>query len=378
LETKSFAFFFTPCRGMSKSPDESGTTELTPELTERIVSRFRQRRVLVLGDVMLDEYLVGDVRRISPEAPVPIVDVNSRTHVPGGAANVASNVASLGGDPVLIGVVGSDDGADHLRSVLKMNGVSSEWLITANDRPTVTKTRIVSGQQQIVRLDREITAEISRTDANAVLAAFEQNIADVDACLLSDYAKGLLTADICARVISRARQLRKPVVVDPKGASFLKYFGCSVITPNLRETEAASKHTIENEGDLFKAVGQLQETLGDAAVLVTRGADGMTLFRDSVEVLHAPALAREVFDVTGAGDTVVGTLTLALGSGVRIEEAVLLANMAASVVVQKTGTATVSPEELFALSERGRLPGETHPRRQRAFGSPITPPSIPQ
>ncbi len=209
---------------------------------------------------------------------------------------------------MLVGIVGEDESARHLRLVLEANGVPSEWLVEANDRPTVTKTRIVSGQQQIVRLDRELTAEISRTHAEAVLSTFEQNIADVDACLLSDYAKGLLTPAICAHVISRARQLRKPVIVDPKGASFVKYSGCSVITPNLRETEVASKHIIETEGDLLKAVGQLQAVLGESAVLVTRGADGMTLFRDSVELLHAPALAREVFDVTGAGDTVVGTL----------------------------------------------------------------------
>jgi D-beta-D-heptose 7-phosphate kinase/D-beta-D-heptose 1-phosphate adenosyltransferase len=242
----------------------------------------------------------------------------------------------------------------------------------------VTKTRIVSGQQQIVRLDRELTSGITGAHADAVLTAFEQNIADVDACLLSDYAKGLLTPEICMHVISRARQLRKPIVVDPKGASFLKYSGCTVITPNLRETETASKQTVESEGDLFKAVTQLQNTLGEAAVLVTRGADGMTLFRDRVEVLHAPALAREVFDVTGAGDTVVGTLTLALASGLRMEEAVLLANMAASVVVQKTGTATVSGEELLASSIRSLSRGEGQQRRGRPFGSIPAPSSIPQ
>src|SRR4051794_20440985 len=363
---------------MSASPEHSRKPELTADISERILSRLRDRRVLVLGDVMLDEYLIGEVHRISPEAPVPIVDVHSRTHVPGGAANVAANIASLGGFPVLVGIVGTDESADHLRSVLATNGVSSEWLIKANERPTVTKTRIVSGQQQIVRLDRELTTDISTAYADAVLSVFEQNIADADACLLSDYAKGLLTPAICAHVISRARQLRKPVVVDPKGASFLKYSGCSVITPNLRETEVASKHIIDTEGDLFKAVRELQAVLGQSAVLVTRGADGMTLFRDSIELLHAPALAREVFDVTGAGDTVVGTLTLALGSGVRIEEAVLLANMAASVVVQKTGTATVTPEELLALTNRSLAAGEVQPRRQRAFGSLLTPPSIPQ
>src|SRR5436309_643500 len=148
---------------MSPSPEHSRKAELTADLTERILSRFREKRVLVLGDVMLDEYLTGDVRRISPEAPVPIVDVQSRTHVPGGAANVASNIASLGGYPVLVGIVGEDESARHLRTVLAGSGVSSDWLVKANERPTVTKTRIVSGQQQIVRLDRELTAEISGT-----------------------------------------------------------------------------------------------------------------------------------------------------------------------------------------------------------------------
>ncbi|MFL6449782.1 MAG: D-glycero-beta-D-manno-heptose-7-phosphate kinase [Bryobacteraceae bacterium] len=363
---------------MSKSSDLSHRAELNPDLTAQILPRFRDRRVLVIGDVMLDEYLIGEVHRISPEAPVPIVDLNSRTHVPGGAANVASNIASLGGFPVLVGIVGEDENADHLRSVLRKNRVSPEWLVSVKERPTVTKTRIVSGQQQIVRLDRELTGPISGADADAVLSAFEHNIADVDACLLSDYAKGILTPEICARVISRARQLRKPVVVDPKGASFLKYSGCSIITPNLRETEVASKQTIENEADLFKGVTQLQHILREAAVLVTRGPDGMTLFRESIEVLHAPALAREVFDVTGAGDTVVGTLTLALASGLPMDQAVLLANMAASVAVQKTGTATVSGDELLASSNQSPLPGEGQGRRQRPFGS-LTPQSpVPQ
>jgi D-beta-D-heptose 7-phosphate kinase/D-beta-D-heptose 1-phosphate adenosyltransferase len=251
-------------------------------------------------------------------------------------------------------------------------------MVTADERPTVTKTRIVSGQQQIVRLDRELTANISASHAQAVLSVFERNIADVDACLLSDYAKGLLTPEICHHVISRARQLRKPVVVDPKGASFLKYSGCSIITPNIRETEVASKHIIESEGDLFKAVSQIQSSLGDAAVLVTRGPDGMTLFRDSVEVLHAPALAREVFDVTGAGDTVVGTLTLAIAAGLPLEKAVLLANIAASVVVQKTGTATVSREEILASTSQSQTQDEGQSRRLRPFGSTTIPPSIPQ
>lgn len=354
---------------MTTSPNAGHTTELTSEVLSEIIPRFAERRVLVLGDVMLDEYLSGEVRRISPEAPVPIVDVSHKLHLPGGAANVAANIASLSGIPILLGVIGNDEGAGYLRATLKANRVSTESLIVAEERPTITKTRIVSGQQQIVRLDREVTAPVSDTHASAILAAFDRHIADVDACLLSDYAKGLLTADVCRHVISRARQLHKPVIVDPKGVSFRKYSGCTVVTPNLRETEVASGQTVQNEPDLFRAVTEIQGALCNTAVLVTRGPDGMTLFRDSVEVLHAPALAREVFDVTGAGDTVVGVLTLALASSATLEQAVLLANLAASVVVQKTGTATVSSEELAAASALQEGRGETAARRTRAPGS---------
>jgi D-glycero-beta-D-manno-heptose-7-phosphate kinase len=362
---------------MSTSPDQSYPYELTAEITEQLISSFRGKRIVILGDVMLDEYLIGEVRRISPEAPVPVVNVESRIHVPGGAGNVASNVASLGGIPVLIGLVGNDESANHLRSVLKSHGVSCEWLVTAADRPTITKTRIVSGQQQIVRLDREATTELLQAEEEAVLAAFGANVSDADACLLSDYAKGLLSADLCARVIARARQLAKPVIADPKGANFQKYRDCSVITPNLRETEVASRHTIASDRDLLDAVGQLQASLGDASVLVTRGADGMTLFQSAVEVLHAPALAREVFDVTGAGDTVASTLTLSLAAGTPIEQAVLLSNMAASIAVQKTGTATVTPEELLFSCNRSRR-RDVRAGRPRTFGSSTLPPSVPQ
>lgn len=333
---------------MTKPPIPSEASEISPKDLVELISSFDGRRVLVLGDVMLDEYLTGEVRRISPEAPVPVVDVSGRLHLPGGAANVASNIASLSGSPILLGIVGNDESANHLRSALKSNQVSTDSLSVIDGRPTVTKTRIVSGQQQIVRLDREMTSAVSEEEAGALLATFERHIADVDACLLSDYAKGLLSPSLCTYVISRARQLRKPVIVDPKGASFIKYSGCSVITPNLRETEVASGIVVQSEADLYRAVAQIRSTLQDAAVLVTRGPDGMTLFRNNAEVLHAPALAREVFDVTGAGDTVVGVLTLALASGGTLDQAVLLANVAASIVVQKTGTATVSADELLA------------------------------
>jgi D-glycero-beta-D-manno-heptose-7-phosphate kinase len=320
--------------------------DLTADMIRDLVSRFRQKRVLVAGDVMLDEYLVGEVRRISPEAPVPVVDVTHKAHIPGGAANVAANIASLGGSPILLGLVGRDENANVLTSVLQERGVPSSSLVIAKERPTSTKTRIVSGQQQIVRLDKEIRSSIAEPLAQAVLDVFDANIADVDVCLLSDYAKGLLTPAVCQHIMTRACQLGKPVVVDPKGSDFTKYTGCSLITPNLRETEMAARIAIHSESDLSLAAAALHSTLGDSALLITRGAEGMTLFRKHMEALHVPALAREVFDVTGAGDTVVGTLALALAAHASLEQAMLLSNIAASIVVQKTGTATVLAEEL--------------------------------
>ncbi len=325
---------------------------LDPETLDSTVKRFQGKSVLVVGDVMLDEYLIGEVRRISPEAPVPIVETTHQALVAGGAANVASNIVSLGGRAVLIGIVGKDAGATSLSAVLASHGIVSDTLIAADDRPTTTKTRIVSGQQQIVRIDKEVKTKISEDLASSVLATFDRQIEQADACLVSDYAKGLLTPAVCRHIISRARQLGKPVIVDPKGQDFSKYAGCSIITPNVRETEAASGQVVSDENSLFRAAQHLLNELGQSALLITRGSDGMTLFRHEEQIVHAPALAKEVFDVTGAGDTVVSTLALCLALGTRLEEAMMLSNVAASIVVQKTGTATVSPAEL--LNSRGR------------------------
>lgn len=320
---------------------------LRPELAENIIDSFAGTRVLVVGDLMLDEYLLGEVRRISPEAPVPVVELTHRAHVPGGAANVAANVASLGGQPILLGVVGQDENAGYLKAVLKSQNVGIDALVTASDRPTSTKTRIVSGQQQIVRIDREVKKEISGALAEEVLATFSAALETADACILSDYSKGLLTPSICREMVAQAGKQGKTVVVDPKGTDFSKYAGCTVMTPNLRETEIAANVSIQSDADLFIAADRLRAILGaDTVLLVTRGGDGMTLFRNGHAAVHVAALAHEVFDVTGAGDTVGSTLTLALACGARMNEAILLSNLAASIVVQKTGTATVSTEEL--------------------------------
>jgi rfaE bifunctional protein kinase chain/domain len=321
--------------------------EFQTESAESIVDSFAGKRVLVVGDLMLDEYLIGEVRRISPEAPVPVVDITHRAHVPGGASNVAANVASLGGEPILLGVVGQDENAGCLKTVLKSQNVSTDGIITAFDRPTTTKTRIVSGQQQIVRIDREVKTAVSNALAEEVLATFLAVLDTADSCILSDYAKGLLTPPICQQMIACARKRGKTLVVDPKGTDFNKYAGCTVIMPNLREAEIAANVSIQSDADLFIAADRLRAILGaESALLVTRGADGMTLLRNGQPVIHIAALAHDVFDVTGAGDTVGSTLTLALACGAPMNEAILLSNLAASIVVQKTGTATVSTEEL--------------------------------
>lgn len=312
-----------------------------------LISGFSGKRVLVAGDVMLDEYLIGEVKRISPEAPVPVVDITHRAHVPGGAANVAANIARLGGEPILVGIVGEDEGAVFLRTQLELLGVSANSLVAVKNRPTITKTRIVSGQQQIARLDREPKSPVEDDVIEKILQVFTEAFATADACILSDYAKGLLTPRVCKHCVALSRQQSKPLVVDPKGGDFRKYAGCTVITPNMKEAETASGLTHDANSDLHRISEKISETLGlQSAVLITRGADGMTLFVPQDPPLHVPALAHEVFDVTGAGDTVGGTLTLSLAAGASLPQAMLLSNLAASVVVQKSGTATVSDDEL--------------------------------
>ena len=325
------------------------------ESAENIVDAFAGKHILVVGDLMLDEYLIGEVRRISPEAPVPVVDITHRAHAPGGASNVAANIASLGGHPILLGVVGQDENAGCLRAVLTSQNVGTDAIITASDRPTTTKTRIISGQQQIVRIDREVRKLVSGDLAEQVLATFTAALETADACILSDYAKGLLTPSICHQMVVCARKRGKTVVVDPKGTDFSKYAGCTVMTPNLHEAGIAANVSIQSDADLCVAADRLCAILGtDTALLVTRGADGMTLFRNGQSVIHVAALAHEVFDVTGAGDTVSSTLTLALACNAFMNEAILLSNLAASIAVQKIGTATVSTEELReALQSNG-------------------------
>jgi D-beta-D-heptose 7-phosphate kinase/D-beta-D-heptose 1-phosphate adenosyltransferase len=311
-----------------------------------LLAAFPGKKVLVLGDVMLDEYIWGEVRRISPEAPVPVVEVKRRTFLPGGAANSAANVAALGGQPLLLSVVGKDHTATWLREVLAQKGIGTDGLYTDEDRQTTIKSRVVAHNQQVARLDSEERAQLPADIEGQLLEAIELQMARVEACLLSDYAKGVVTPRLARELIRLARQGGKPVVVDPKGRDCSKYRGATLVKPNVHEAELSTKQEISCEASLHEAARRLLEMLGDSAVLITRGQDGMSLFRNNLTPVHIPAVRRNVFDVTGAGDTVASTLAMSLAARAPLEQATQLANWAASVVVGKVGTATVTPEEL--------------------------------
>jgi D-beta-D-heptose 7-phosphate kinase/D-beta-D-heptose 1-phosphate adenosyltransferase len=318
---------------------------------QHLIGAFAGRKVLVVGDVMLDEYLWGEVTRVSPEAPVPVVVTRRRTFVPGGAANTARNVASLGGSAMLVGVVGADPQAAALRVAIEEAGIRAGGLVIDMRRPTSTKCRVVAHRQQVVRLDQEDTAQIAGTVEDSVLAQAFELLSDADACVLSDYAKGLVTPRIARELISAARQMGKPVVVDPKGTDYHKYRAATIITPNIHEVELALNRKLESDGDVLEAGAQLTELLGGTAVLITRGAKGMSLFRAGLTPLQIPTVARNVFDVTGAGDTVVATLALQLATAASLENATQLANQFAGIVVGKFGTAVVTLEDIIGLGD---------------------------
>jgi D-beta-D-heptose 7-phosphate kinase/D-beta-D-heptose 1-phosphate adenosyltransferase len=301
---------------------------------------------LVVGDVMLDEFLWGDVQRISPEAPVPVVEVRRRTYCPGGAANAAANVVSLGGRALLAGVIGQDAQAVHLRAALERSSLAADGLIVDADRPTTTKTRIIGHNQQMLRVDSQQCHALATAMEEKLLDWAESQLPRIEACLISDYGKGVVSARLAKRLIQRARRAGKPVVVDPKGVNYAKYRGATVIKPNLHEVEHLLKRAAHDEASLLQAGSKVLSIVNGSALLMTRGAHGMTLFQRARAAVHIPSVARDVFDVTGAGDTVVGVLALALAAGATLEDAAQLANRAAGIVVGKIGTATVTGAEL--------------------------------
>jgi rfaE bifunctional protein kinase chain/domain len=308
---------------------------------------MRDRRVLVVGDVMLDEFLWGKVTRISPEAPVPVVEVESQTSHLGGAGNVARNIRALGGGAALAGVVGRDPAGDRVRQALAEAGIASILTPGEAGRPTTLKSRIVAHHQQVVRADRESSADIPAALERLIVERALPFLADGHALVISDYDKGVITAGLLRRLMPRARRRGLPVLVDPKLRHLSLYKGATLVTPNQREAEQAAGFAFRRPGDLEKAGPVLLRKLGCQAVLVTRGEHGMSLFERGQAPVHIETAAREVFDVTGAGDSVIATLALALAAGATLAEAATLANYAAGVVVGKLGTAVASPAELL-------------------------------
>ncbi|GED22638.1 bifunctional D-glycero-beta-D-manno-heptose-7-phosphate kinase/D-glycero-beta-D-manno-heptose 1-phosphate adenylyltransferase HldE [Halomonas halmophila] len=313
------------------------------------LTALERSRLLVVGDVMLDRYWHGGTSRISPEAPVPVVRVEDAEDRPGGAANVALNIASLGARAGLAGLVGDDDNADRLTQRLEDADVSTYFARSAQI-PTITKLRVMSRNQQLIRLDFE--EGLGKVDTQGLAEQVELALPDADLVILSDYGKGTLS-DV-GGLIERVRRAGKRILVDPKGTDFTRYRGASVITPNLAEFEAVMG-PCPDDATLAARGESLRAELGLEALLITRSERGMTLIRDGAEPLHLPTRAREVFDVTGAGDTVIGVLGLALAAGHGFAEAMTLANLAAGLVVAKPGTATLSIAELYTALHGDKL-----------------------
>jgi D-beta-D-heptose 7-phosphate kinase/D-beta-D-heptose 1-phosphate adenosyltransferase len=308
-----------------------------------LLKAARSKRIAVVGDAMLDVYLRGDVERISPEAPVPVVRVKERKYALGGAANVVQNVRGLGADCDFVAAVGQDIGGTTLRGMLDAIGVASRSLIEI-DRPTTTKTRIVARGQQVVRVDEEEDEDLGATDVKKLLAAVEQSIDHADALVLEDYNKGVLVPSVITGSIAKARARGIPVVVDPKYRNFFQYRGATVFKPNRRELESAlgAEVDLEHPDALPAALAKL----GVEHLLLTLGANGMALISSAGDVKRVPTVAREVYDVVGAGDTVTAYLAAILASGGSAVEASVIANYAAGVEVGKSGAATVSANEV--------------------------------
>jgi D-glycero-beta-D-manno-heptose-7-phosphate kinase len=316
------------------------------------IQKFRNKRILVFGDMMLDRFIYGSVSRISPEAPVPVVEIKTENTCLGGAANVAANIWSLGGIPVPLGVTGNDYEGSRLQDEFRALGSPVGGLIVDNNRPTSIKTRIIAHNQQVCRTDREDRSRLSPAVQLRVVEKFKTILPSVDAIIVSDYAKGLLAPPLLKRALPLAKAARKIVCIDPKMRDFSIYKPATVITPNTSEAERASGISISSKRDLLRAGRKILQDSGIKHLLITRGEEGMALFENNSSITYIPTIAQEVFDVTGAGDTVISTLALSLVAGLSIVAAAVLANIAAGIVVGKLGTASVSPEELISAIRR--------------------------
>ena len=317
------------------------------EILDAIVTR----KVMVIGDVMLDRYVWGSVSRISPEAPVPVVDINEETTRLGGAANVANNIVSLGASCAVFGVTGDDgDGAD-LRSEIEARGIDPSGMARLSDRPTTIKTRVIAHNQQVVRTDRESRAELTGAEEASMIDSIVGRLGEFQGAIISDYGKGVITKNLLDALIPEARSRGVILSVDPKETHFLNYKNVSLITPNVYEAGAAISKRIHDQQSLLDAGWELFDILTPDALLITRGEEGMSLFQAGQSHTHFPTVSRQVYDVTGAGDTVITSFTLALCAGASMSEAAHIANHSAGIVIRDVGTGTVDPEELLASFE---------------------------
>ena len=325
-----------------------GLTPL-PSLSQQILRKRMEKlqglRVLVLGDVILDRYIWGSVDRISPEAPVPVVEVNGETHVLGGAGDVVANVAALGGRAAICGVVGEDLAAENMESLFTKIGVDTLGLLNDSSRPTTIKTRIMAANQQIIRFDREKRDLLSQEIQERLLVYLKRNLPSFDALLISDYAKGVIAPSFVEEVLRLAQG--KIICVDPKVKNIFLFHDVTVMTPNKKEALESCHRLGQEETDVILAGQELLEKTRSENIIITLGPDGMALFRRGEQWYHVPTFAREVYDVSGAGDTVISVLTLVLASGGSLEEGVLLANLAAGIAVGKRGTAPVLRDEML-------------------------------
>lgn len=327
---------------------------ISKKKVKQIFEQAQKTAVLVVGDLMVDEFLYGKVDRISPEAPVPVLEFDSHIFMPGGAANAASNIKSLGGRVAFLGCKGEDLAGERLTKELEKKGIPTDGLITVEGRPTTLKTRVVAHTQQVVRIDREIRMPVDTDVEDKMIAYIKSTLPEVESVLISDYTKGTVTPRVVKQLVGLAKKAGKPVVADTKSSHIEDFQDITVLTPNVKEVEKLTGLTIEDECPLAEGARRLISKLRCEAILVTRAEEGMSLYQKTGAVIHVPAITTEVHDVTGAGDTVAASVALTLASGASLREAAELANLAAAVVIRKVGTATASPEEVTRIWDEWR------------------------
>ncbi len=321
--------------------------DMTHKRLLELKSSFKNFNVAIIGDMMLDGYLWGDVKRISPEAPVPIVEIDNEFFRFGGAANVALNITKLGGNAMPFGLLGKDDNASIFKDLVNKANMSGDFLINDASRPTTTKTRVISADQQIVRIDKESKEKISEELEQTLFDSLKNNINSIDAIILEDYNKGVLSENLIYKIIELANKENKVITVDPKFENFFNFKNVTVFKPNLKETEDSFGRKINSKPDIEKIGFELLKKINSKYILLTLGADGMAIFESGKQMEIIPTKARKVLDVSGAGDTVISTLTISLLAGASISEATNLANYAGGLVCEDAGVVPIEKEKLF-------------------------------